>query len=337
LGATSDDITRRAVAETLKLNVLHSEKIRSELEQIMLERKRTPDEQWYLNQSEQIEGAKLLNNSTGLAYGQLIKYGSKTIVLLPGPPSEFNPMLTNELVPLLNAKKNFNLLKYSIAGMTESAVERRCKDLVSGYPQIDFGFCAQPGLVKLSLRIPQNIDHQILVSKIKQLFATEILSHKTLPEEILQLAREKNYSLGTAESCTGGMISAALTAIPGSSDVLHGAVVSYSCDWKNKYLKVKKLTLKKYGAVSEPCAHEMAHGLANKFKLDCGICVTGIAGPGGGSELKPVGLVYISTFVADEIIVQKYKFRGNRDTIRRHTVSHALNQLRIHLSNFPKK
>ena len=237
-------------------------------------------------------------------------------------------MLINELVPLLNAKKNFNLLTYSIAGMTESAVERRCSELISKYQQIDFGFCAQPGMVKLSLRVPQNIESKKIDLKTKKLFAEEILELKTLPEEILQLARRKGYSLGTAESCTGGLISAALTAVPGSSDVLHGALVSYACEWKNKFLKVKKSTLSKFGAVSEQCAHEMAAGLAKKFDLDCGVCVTGIAGPGGGSEDKPVGLVYISSFVKDQIIVQRYHFRGNRETVRQHTMSHALNQLR---------
>ena len=131
--------------------------------------------------------------------------------------------------------KNFTLLTYSIAGMTESAVERRCLNSFQNTRKLTFGFCAQPGMVKLSLRVPQNIESKNIANKVKKLFAEEILKLKTLPEEILQLARDKGYSLGTAESCTGGLISAALTAVPGSSDVLQGALVSYSCEWKNKF------------------------------------------------------------------------------------------------------
>lgn len=333
LGATSDDITRRAVAETLKLKINHSDKIRSELEEFMAQRQRTPQEQWLKNQSEHIESAKLLDNSTGLAYGQLIKYGSKLIALLPGPPSEFKPMLEQELVPLLNSKKNFTQFNYIVAGETESSVERRCKELKENFPQIDYGFCAQPGIVKLSLRIPQNTDAKAADSLCRKSFPIEILKSDSLPEEILNIARSKNWTFASAESCTGGLVSAALTAIPGSSDVLTGALVSYSCDWKNKHLKVKKSTLNKYGAVSHECAHEMANGLRDKFKVDCGVAITGIAGPGGGSKDKPVGLVYIASFTPSEILVEKCIFRGNRDMIRQHSLSHALNQLRLQINN----
>ncbi|WDE96149.1 nicotinamide-nucleotide amidohydrolase family protein [Lentisphaera profundi] len=331
LGATSDDITRRAVADALKLKINYSEKIRTELEEFMAQRQRTPQEQWLKNQSEHIESAKLLNNSTGLAYGQIIKYGSKLIALLPGPPSEFSPMLNDELVALINSKKSFTQLNYIIAGETESSVERRCSPIKEEYPQIDFGFCAQPGLVKLSLRIPQNIEVQEVEKLCKSNFKQEILNKPSLAEEILHLARSKKWTFASAESCTGGLVSSALTAIPGSSDVVSGAIVSYSCDWKNLHLKVKKSLLKKFGAVSHECAYAMAEGLRNKYKVDCGIAITGIAGPDGGSEEKQVGLVYIASFTPTAIKVEKCVFRGDRNMIRQHSVSHSLNQLRLQI------
>lgn len=331
LGATSDDITRRAVAETLKLKINHSAKIREELEDFMAKRQRTPQEQWLLNQSEHIESAKLLHNSTGLAYGQSIKYGSKLIVLLPGPPSEFGPMLLNELTPLLNSKKSFTQLNYIVAGETESSVERRCIKLKESFPQVDYGFCAQPGQVKLSLRIPHHIEAKKVDKLCRKEFPTEILTNTSLPKEILDLARSRTWTFASAESCTGGLVSSALTAIPGSSDVLAGAIVSYSCEWKNKHLKVKKSLLNEFGAVSSECAHAMAQGLRDKFQVECGVAITGIAGPGGGSKDKPVGLVYIASFTPDKILVEKCIFRGNRDMVRQHSVSHALNQLRLQI------
>ena len=333
LGATSDDITRRSVAEALKLKINYSDKIRTELEEFMAKRQRVPQEQWLKNQSEHIESAKILDNHTGLAYGQLIKYGSKLIALLPGPPSEFTPMLEQELVPLINSKRSFTQLNYIIAGETESSVERRCAEIKREFPQVDYGFCAQPGIVKLSLRLPQNIDAKKIAKLCEKSFPIEILSTPSLPEEILQLARQKNWTFASAESCTGGLVSSALTAIPGSSDVLVGAIVSYSCDWKNKHLKVKKTILDKFGAVSEECAHAMAEGLREKFKVECGVAITGIAGPGGGSDEKPVGLVYIASFTPNDILVEKCLFRGDRNLVRQHSVSHALNQLRLQINS----
>jgi PncC family amidohydrolase len=124
------------------------------------------------------------------------------------------------------------------------------------------------------------------------------------------------------------MIAAAITDIPGSSEIFSGSAVVYSNDWKMKVLGIKKATLEKYGAVSSQCAGEMVDKACYKFDADAGIAVTGIAGPSGGTELKPVGLVFIATRYAGKTVVRQYNFPGTRDMVRRRTVSSALNQLR---------
>ena len=150
---------------------------------------------------------------------------------------------------------------------------------------------------------------------------------------VCKLLLEKNLTISTAESCTGGLVSATLINYPGVSSVFMEGCVTYSNEAKINRLGVKKETLDKFGAVSEETAREMAEGIAKNFKTNIGLSTTGIAGPGGGSKEKPVGLVYIGIYINGKTIVKKFIFEGNRQEIRLKATNSILNELKIELLN----
>ena len=150
----------------------------------------------------------------------------------------------------------------------------------------------------------------------------------SLPEDVLRLLEAKKLMLATAESCTGGMISEQITAVPGSSNAFLGGVNSYANEIKTRFLGVSEETLRTVGAVSRECAEEMVNGIADRAKADAAISVTGIAGPGGATPGKPVGLVYIGVRLHTKTVVLECHFRGGRDQVRERTAAKALNTLR---------
>ena len=153
---------------------------------------------------------------------------------------------------------------------------------------------------------------------------------KDLPieEKVFTLLKDKKYTIACAESCTGGLIAATLINVPGVSEVFNEGIVTYSNEAKKNYLGVRKKTLKKYGAVSKQTAKEMAIGIAKRAKTNVAISTTGIAGPDGGTDEKPVGLVYIGIYINGETFVKEYIFEGDRQTVRSQVVNKALNILR---------
>ena len=155
----------------------------------------------------------------------------------------------------------------------------------------------------------------------------------SIEDIVCKLLLEKNLTISTAESCTGGLVSATLINYPGVSSVFMEGCVAYSNEAKINRLGVKKETLDKFGAVSEEIAREMAQGIAKNFKTNIGLSTTGIAGPGGGSNEKPVGLVYIGIYINGKTIVKKFIFDGNRQEIRLKATNTILNELKIELLN----
>ena len=151
---------------------------------------------------------------------------------------------------------------------------------------------------------------------------------ETLEMAVVKLLEKYELTVTTAESCTGGLLAGRLINVPGASDVFKEGFITYSNKAKRKYLDVNKSTLKKYGAVSEQTAREMAVGGVFAADSDACVAVTGIAGPDGGTEEKPVGLVYIATYMKDQITVAEYQFKGNREKIREQAVVKALDLLR---------
>ena len=335
LGPTVDDITRKAVAKALGMKTGYSEKVCEFLRNYMAKKNKQPKEDYFKRQSEIIEDAKIIMNRVGLAPGLHIEKDGKHIFLMPGPPREFNPMVSEDVLPFLKAKFPTPVFSelFHIYGVSESKVEERFQDILEEFKFISPAYCANLGHVKLTVTYDQKFldQKEKLNQKISAEYGSDITKNTSLIEDIAEILIEKKWSLSTAESCTGGWIGQAITAYAGASAFFMGSVNTYANEWKVNQLGVQSATLDSVGAVSEECAAEMVNGLCTKYEVDCGIAVTGIAGPGGGSDEKPVGLVYIATKTPNSVNITKRNFGGNRKEVREQTVRYALNQLRLQL------
>jgi len=341
LGPTVDDLTKQAISAFLELPLKHNEDIVDAIKKYWGRRKQTMPKS-VLSQALIPEGAKWFPNEVGTAPGILIKaekFRKSTslspetpcIIMLPGPPSELNPMFKKHVMPFLERiepEKRFTETIH-VSGLPESIVEKRTENLIPEASDLSIAYCASPEAVRVYL---SGTDYEQL--KAKKCELETVLADRLLPagvispaEHTVKIFREKNITLACAESCTGGMIAAAITDIPGASSVFKGSVVSYSNEWKENLLKVPEKVLIQYGAVSSECAEEMVENLCSLYHTDAGISVTGIAGPDGGTAEKPVGLIYIGVKFKDKTIVKQYNFPGGRDRVRRRTVSTALNIL----------
>lgn len=334
LGPTSDDVTKTVVAEYFGLKLKNNAKIAEKIKSFWSVRRLGKMPPSVLNQALVPHGAQVLENRTGTAPGLIVKNSKsgKTIIMLPGPPHEMTPMFEEFVIPYLKSVSKDRLYTEMIyvSGLPESSVEEIAAPLVSSEPELSIAYCASPESIKVFLSGKKPKLVSVKMKEIKAALKEFLLSpgSKSIAEDIYFLLKKRKYKLALAESCTGGMIAAAITDIPGSSEVLSGSAVVYSNDWKMKILGVGKATLEKFGAVSSQCAAEMADNVCEKYNADAGIAVTGIAGPAGGTELKPVGLVFIATRYEGKTVVRQYNFPGTREMVRRRSVSSALNQLR---------
>jgi len=337
LGPTSDDITKEVVAKYLGRNLVQNQEALDKLNAYWAKRKELRDMPPHIvGQSMVIEGAEVLQNSQGSAPGMWITFNRgderKFIVMLPGPPREMKPMFTEAVMPLLrqhNGSVSFNKLFY-IAGQPESLVELKMQPVIEPLQDLSVAYCASYDGVKLFLRSDDEVAVEEAAGYAKEVFAENILPEGDidLAADIVRIMNEKKLTMSTAESCTGGKIAGRITDIPGSSAIFPGAIVVYCNEWKQNELGVKTETLETFGAVSEECVTELVNNLVEKYSTDAGIAVSGIAGPGGAMETKPVGLVYIAVKFRDKCIVERYEFTGNRQAVRDRTVSKALNTLR---------
>ncbi|MCK4982425.1 MAG: CinA family nicotinamide mononucleotide deamidase-related protein, partial [Victivallaceae bacterium] len=318
LGPTRDDLTRNAVCDFLKLKLHRDLEIEAHLIRRWANRHSTAPDKDYLSQADVPENSIVLKNHVGTAPGLWVK-GETEIILLPGPPDELNPMFENEAMPLLKklvAEANFTS-SFMITSISELIVQGKVEPLVKGLP-LSLAYCSSVEGVKVFF---SGGDENLIVQKAeeaKKLFGDAVLADNklSLVEEISERLRGLSYTLGTAESCTGGMIAAAITDLPGSSQIFSGSIVSYSNAVKTKLSGVPQEILETHGAVSSECVSAMVSGVAKALDVDAAIAVSGIAGPDGGTDEKPVGLVYIAALLHDKIIVSKHIFPGNRDSIR---------------------
>ncbi len=339
LGPTSDDVTKTVVAGYFGLKLEKNAKVADRIKSFWSARRLGKMPSSVLNQALVPQGAQILENRTGTAPGLVVKNvkSGKTVIMLPGPPHEMTPMFEEFVVPYLKLVSRDRLYTEVIyvSGIPESCVEEKAAPLVSSGSGLSIAYCASPESIKVFLSGRKAGAVAEKMREIKKTLGENLLlpGAKSIAEDIYLLLKKRKYKLALAESCTGGMIAAAVTEIPGSSEVFSGSAVVYSNDWKEKVLGVAKTTLEKYGSVSSRCAVEMADNVCVEYGADAGIAVTGIAGPGGGTELKPVGLVFIATRYVGKTVVEQYKFPGTRDMVRRRAVSSALNQLRRQILN----
>ncbi len=276
-------------------------------------------------------------NPVGSARGSKLQVNDTILISLPGVPAEMKAMMTDSVIPMIQENElNPKCIRtLRTTGIPESALIEKIAPILEKDHACDIGY--YPSLFGVDVRI-SHTDSQSVDSLSKDFYKTLKLSiyaegKDSIEEVIIQLAKSKNSTVSTAESCTGGLIGHRLTEVSGSSDVYKGGFVVYNNESKIDLLGVDKSILKKYGAVSEETAQAMAKNVTNIFASDYGISVTGIAGPAGGTDQKPVGLVYIGFAKNDDVKVKKFHFGTDRKKNKLRTSQAALNWLRLSLLN----
>ncbi|MCI8660268.1 MAG: competence/damage-inducible protein A [Lachnospiraceae bacterium] len=339
LGPTEDDLTKEVCAQVMGFDLKEDAHTKKRLEEYFKNSiyKNITDNNW--KQVMVPEGAIVLDNDNGTAPGLILEKEGKAAVLLPGPPGELIPLFKNQVFPYLK-KLQPEVIRsqmVKICGVGESQVEDRLLDLIDQQTNPTIATYAKTGEVHLRVTAHAKSEEEAkrlvkpVVKEIKSRFGDYVYSTKeeeSLEMAVVRLLQKHELTVTTAESCTGGLLAGRIVNVPGASDVFREGFITYSNKAKRKYLDVSKSTLKKYGAVSEQTAREMAVG--GVFAADCDVCVavTGIAGPEGGTEDKPVGLVYIATCMKEKVTVKKYQFKGNREKVREMAVVRALDLLR---------
>lgn len=341
LGPTEDDITRKVAARALGRRLLLDEKILSELRERFLSFGHVMPER-NSRQAMVIDQAEVLPNPNGSAPGMFIEHEGVAIVLLPGPPREMRPMFENHVQPKLagragSVKVVRRMLR--VAGLGESAVDEKIAPIYTQYenPQTTILFNQSEIEIHLTARgrtvaeAEALLDH--LSGKLEERLGNAVFSFAgEKMEEVIGLKLTVGgYTLSVAESCTGGLIAQRLTEVPGSSKYFIEGVVAYANDVKTRALGVEPLLLMEHGAVSAAVAEAMAEGIRKRARTDFGLSVTGIAGPGGGTEEKPVGLVYIALSDDAHTEHRKMIIPGDRQLIRWRASQAALDLLRRRL------
>lgn len=337
LGPTQDDLTKETVAQLMgKKLVLHEESLRKIEE--YFKRINRPLAKNNIKQAYMPEDSIIIKNNNGTAPGCIIESDGKLVVMLPGPPSEMRPMLDDSVIPFLQEQSPEKIVsKYiRVFGIGESLLEEKIIDLVNNQSNVTVATYAKEGEVTVritnknrdeekALKELDSVEKEIIRILGDSVYSTE---DKELYEVAAQLLMDKKVSIAFAESCTGGLISSVITDIPGISAVFDRTVVSYSCRSKVENLGVKQETLDKYGAVSRETAVEMAEGIRKLSGTDLGLSVTGIAGPDGGTEEKPVGLVYLALAHGAGTYCRELRLAGKRKKIRNMTMLNAFDMIR---------
>ena len=339
LGPTEDDLTKEVCAEVMGFSLAEDPHTRQMIESYFKNNiyKEIPDNNW--KQAIVPQGAIVLDNHNGTAPGLILEKDNKTAILLPGPPNELIPLFNEQVYPYLEKLRPevIRSQMVKVCGIGESQVEDKLLDLIDSQTNPTIATYAKTGEVHLritaSAATTEEADSMIkpVVKEIKKRLEDAVYSTKeneSLEMAVVRLLKKNGLTVTTAESCTGGMLAARLVNVPGVSDVYREGYITYSNKAKRRLLDVNKSTLKKYGAVSEQTAREMAIGGVFANGADVCVATTGIAGPDGGTEEKPVGLVYISCYLKDKVTVERFQFKGNREKIREQTVVKALDLLR---------
>jgi nicotinamide-nucleotide amidase len=338
LGPTEDDLTRETVAELLGRRLVLNEPILRGIEARFRRFGRTMPEV-NARQAMVPEGAEVLPNARGTAPGLWLESDGRVVILLPGPPSELESLFTSEVRPRL-AKRSPGLRLFTrdvrVTGMPESDVEQRIAPIYTQYADAETTILASPGEVQIHPRVwssDEDAAEKLLdemVERITLAIGENVFTTlgETLEEVVSGTLQMNHATIAVAESCTGGMLAERLTNVPGSSSYFRGGVVSYSNDLKTTWVGVAGELIEAKGAVSSEVAVAMADGIRRRAGSTLGLSVTGIAGPGGGTQEKPVGLVHLA--LADEKGAREHgvRFPGDRDRIRHQASQAALDMVR---------
>ena len=344
LGPTPDDLTRKAVATALNRPLQLDE---GTLQHIRDRGKRSARKLPASVETMALvpRGSELWPNPVGAAPGILIDYRKKPVILLPGPPPELEALASQFAVPWLRERAGSCVETFTLRtfGMFESQIHERLGTLSDHWPGASFAYL--PSWFGVDLRVTVSGPNAALVREsaeraygelMKKVAGVVYAEGTTGMEEVVSEALvEKGWRIAAAESCTGGLLAKRLTDVPGSSRYMERAFVTYSNDAKQQLLGVSAEDLATHGAVSPQVAEQMAQGARKKSKVDVGVGITGIAGPDGGSEQKPVGTVYIAISSALGDAVKHHRFMGTRTTVRERAAQTALDMLRRHLAGLP--
>lgn len=348
LGPTRDDLTKETLARAIGRKLLMDEHSRQRIldymgrimgmgSDISKAMAKITENNW--KQALKIENSIVIDNENGSAPGYIVEEGKKLILLLPGPPVEMIPMFDQQMKPYLQKLQNrvFVSKMVKICGIGESRAETEILDLIEGQDnptiapyakssEVHFRITANASNEEEASRLIEPLLQELRVRFGNNIYTTE--EEETLEDVVVKLLKKHRLHLATAESCTGGLLSGRIINVSGASDAFTEGFITYSNRAKCKYLGVSQDTLDQYGAVSNETAKEMAVGAAKTTGCEVTAAITGIAGPEGGTEDKPVGLVYISCHAGGKTFVKECHFKGNRQKIREQSVVNALDLIR---------
>jgi len=344
LGPTTDDITRENIAQALGEELVFDPVIEIALKDRFKQLAR-PMPEINLRQCYRLGNSEILENPYGTAPGIWLKKDNKILVMLPGPAREMHPMFEEQVIPRLQKEGIFPeidcYLQIRTAGIGESTVAEKVEHLFEGKKGLIIGYCAHAGMVdiRLSSLDSDNINDQDLhnlADACRDALGEDFvcLGDRTIAEVIFREVRNLNKTIAVAESCTGGLLSSSFTEIPGISKVFHGGAVCYHNDAKVQMLDVPESMIEQHGAVSEEVAIAMATGACEKYGADYGLSVTGFAGPTGGTQVLPVGSIYLGYASPVGVWAKKIQLRGDRASNRRRAATAALDWMRRKLRKY---
>ncbi len=348
LGPTKDDITKKTVCEYFNTTLRFDEEVYQDVVDIFAAygKEVTPINRL---QAEVPAICTAIRNFNGTAPGMWFDVNGKVFVSMPGVPYEMKAMMKNQVIPKLKERFKLPFIFHKTV-LTQGIGESSLAELISDWEDslasdnIKLAYLPSPGMVRLRLSTKGDDENKLhaavdkKIEELKEIISEFIYGFETFGEEketleqlVGKLLRNKKQTVSTAESCTGGYISHLITKVPGSSEYYIGSVISYSYLIKETELGVSKETLETQGAVSQPVLEQMAKAIREKYKTGYSIAASGIAGPGGGTDEKPVGTVWIAVATPEKIISEKFLFGTNRERNIEKTANAALNMLRKEL------
>ncbi len=345
LGPTEDDLTKQTLADYFGSKLILNEDVLEDVKQFVRNKGFTLNER-NIKQAEIPDNCKIIRNKNGTAAGMWFEKDDTVFISMPAVPFEMKEMFEVRVLPLLKEKFKLpkvihkNILTY---GFPESSLAEKLSDWEQNlHSKISLAYLPSPERIRLRLSMICDTEEKaekILdteVQKLKNIIGENIFGCGAgfLQDSLAEILNEKNITVSTAESCTSGNIARLITSVPGSSSYFKGGIAAYSNDVKTALLKVSEETLEKYGAVSKEVVEQMVKGQLELFNTDYGIAVSGIAGPDGGTEEKPVGTTWIAVGNKEKIIAKKYTFGTRRLLNVRFASTRAMDNLRRFILGF---
>ena len=326
LGPTLDDLSRDAASDALGRKLVFHQQVVDWIEERFRRRGRKMADvnrrQAYI-----LEGAEIIPNPRGTAPGQWFEDHAGILMLLPGPPRELEPMFAEQCMPRMEKIESpyqYHTVSMRVTGVPESDLDQRIGPIYSAEPRVATTILAAPGDIQIHLRAKAarrdeaRTIAEALAVRVEAELGPLIYTRENEPlEEVVgRRFRERGMTLAVAESCTGGLLAERITAVPGASEYFAGGFVSYTEDAKINWLGVGQTTIEQHGAVSRETAEAMARAVRDKANASIGASITGVAGPGGGTEQTPVGNVFIGIADGSGVEVKERQFGGERELIR---------------------